>query len=132
MFYLNKYEHASLNVPEPKAGDMKEGEACTYGEALVLSDGKFTKCTSAEKPEYIAMTSISASEKKRKIHAARVDANQLWEVPVTADPTELVEGDKVTLSTDALGVTATTGGTATVYSLNNASKAGDKILVRFE
>ena len=44
----------------------------------------------------------------------------------------LTEGDKITINTDGLTVTATkTDGVATIVALNGAAAAGDKITVRF-
>ena len=56
---------------------------------------------------------------------------QSYEVPVTAAPTSLAVGSKVTLHTDGLQVTATTAsGVVTVEDLNGAKAAGDKLVVR--
>ena len=101
------------------------------GEALVLTSGKLTKCGATAKPEFIAMADCAADATNRLIPAARVEPNQLYEVPVQAAPTSLVEGSKVTLHTDGLQVTATTtSGVVTVESLNGAAAAGDIIVVR--
>lgn len=77
------------------------------------------------------MADCAATATNRIIPVARVEANQLYEVPVTAAPTSLVEGSKVTLHTDGMQVTATTtSGVVTVESLNGAAAAGDNIVVR--
>ena len=111
--------------------DVTDDEAVEYGEALVLASGKFTKCGATVKPTHIAMGSVAADATKRTLAAARVEDNQLYEVPVTAAPTGLTAGSKVTLHTDGLQVTATTtSGVVTVESLNGASAAGDIIVVR--
>ena len=131
MFYLIKIENSRMNVPEPVYLEVKEDEAVEYGEALVLTDGKLTKCGATTAPTHIAMGVLAADAEKRTIAAARVEKNQLYEVPVTAAPTALKVGDKVTLHTDGLQVTATTAsGVVTVESLNGATAAGDKIVVR--
>jgi hypothetical protein len=55
----------------------------------------------------------------------------VYEVPVTAAPTALKVGDKVTIHTDGLQVTATTtSGVITIESLNGATAVGDTIVVR--
>lgn len=131
MFNLIKIENGRMNVPEPVYHDVKDGEAVEYGEALVLTDGKLTKCAATTAPTHIAMGVLAADAKNRNLAAARVEKNQLYEVPVTADPTALKAGDKVTLHTDGLQVTATTAsGVITVESVNGATAAGDKIVVR--
>lgn len=131
MFKLIKIENARMNVPEPVFHEVTEDEAVVMGEALVLTNGKLTKCVATVKPEFIAMADCAADAAKRLIPAARVEPNQLYEVPVQAAPTSLVEGSKVTLHTDGLQVTTTTAsGVVTVESLNGAAAAGDTIVVR--
>ena len=131
MFKLIKIENARMNVPEPVFHEVTEDEAVVMGEALVLTNGKLTKCGATVKPEFIAMADCAADAANRLIPVARVEANQLYEVPVTAAPTSLVEGSKVTLHTDGMQVTATTAdGVVTVENLNGATAAGDTIVVR--
>ena len=131
MFKLIKIENARMNVPEPVFHEVTASEAVVMGEALVLKSGKLTKCEAAAKPEFIAMADCAADATNRLIPAARVEPNQLYEVPVQAAPTSLDEGSKVTLHTDGLQVTATTtSGVVTVESLNGAAAAGDIIVVR--
>lgn len=131
MFKLIKIENARMNVPEPVFHEVTASEAVQLGEALVLTSGKLTKCGATVKPEFIAMADCAATATNRIIPVARVEANQLYEVPVTAAPTSLVEGSKVTLHTDGMQVTATTtSGVVTVESLNGAAAAGDNIVVR--
>ena len=131
MFKLINIENARMNVPEPVFHDVTDDEAVEIGEALVLTAGKFTKCGATATPTHIAMGSLAADAKKRTLAAARVEKNQLYEVPVTAAPTALNVGDKVTLHTDGLQVTATTtSGVVTVENLNGAAAAGDVIVVR--
>lgn len=131
MFRLIKIENARINVPEPEYLDVTAAEAVSEGEALVLASGKLTKCGATVAPEFIAMASLSADATKRTIAVCRVEKNQVYEVPVTAAPTSLKVGDKVTLNTDGLQVTATTtSGVVTIVDLNGATAAGDKVVVR--
>lgn len=131
MFKLIKIENARMNVPEPVFHEVKASEAVELGEALVLTSGKLTKCGATVKPEFIAMADCAAAATDRIIPVARVEANQLYEVPITAAPSSLAEGSKVTLHTDGMQVTATTtSGVVTVESLNGAAAAGDNIVVR--
>ena len=131
MFRLMKIENARINVPEPEYLDVTAAEAVSEGEALVLTSGKLTKCGATTAPQFIAMASLSADATKRTIAVCRVEKNQVYEVPVTAAPTSLNVGDKVTLNTDGLQVTATTtSGVVTIVDLNGATAAGDKVVVR--
>ena len=131
MFKLLKIENARENVPSPVFLDVAANEAVAMGEALVLSGGTLTKCGATTTPAFIAMADLTAAAAKRTIPVARVASNQIYEVPVSAAPTSLKVGDKVTLHTDGLQVTATTtSGVVTVENLNGATAAGDKIVVR--
>lgn len=131
MFKLLKIENGRMNVPSPVYHEATSGEEISIGEALVLTDGKLTKCAATTKPEFIAMGHVGAADTNRKVAVCRVESNQVYEVPVTAAPTSLKVGDKVTLHTDGLQVTATTSsGVITVENLNGATAIGDKIVVR--
>lgn len=131
MFRLLKIENARLNVPEPEYLTVTAGEAVSEGEALVLASGKLTKCVATAAPTFIAMASLAADATKREIAVCRVEKNQVYQVPVTVAPTTLNVGDKVTLHTDGLQVTATTtSGVVTIVSLNGAAAAGDEVIVR--
>lgn len=131
MFKLLKIENARMNVPEPVYHEATAGEEINIGEALSLANGKLTKCGATTKPEFISMAYLAAGATARKIGVCRVESNQVYEVPVTAAPTALKVGDKVTINTDGLQVTATTSsGVITVESLNGATAAGDTIVVR--
>lgn len=131
MFRLLKIENARMNVPEPEYLDVTDAEAVAEGEALVLASGKLTKCGATAAPQYIAMGIKTAADTKRMIPVCRVEKNQVYAVPVTAAPASVKVGEKVTLHTDGLQVTATTtSGVVTVVDLNGASAAGDEIIVR--
>lgn len=131
MFRLLKIENARMNVPEPVYLEVTASEAVAIGEALVLTGGQLTKCGATTKPTYMAMGIKAADDPKRELPVCRVEANQVYAVPVTVDPSTLTVGDKVTLHTDGLQVTATTtAGVATVEDVGDAG-AGDEITVRF-
>ena len=131
MFRLLKIENARMNVPEPEYLEVTDGEAVAEGEALVLASGKLTKCGATAAPAYIAMGVKTAADTKRTIPVCRVEKNQVYAVPVTAVPTALKIGDKVTLYADGMQVTATTsGGVITVVDLCGATAIGDEIIVR--
>ena len=133
MFDLNRIENGRMNVPEPSFFNVKKAEAVEVGEALVLTSGELTKCGADAKPQFIAMRSCGTADKNREIPVCRVEGNQLYVVPVSAAPSDLKCGDKVTLHTDGLQVTATTeSGVVTVVDLLGATVAGDLILVRIE
>ena len=132
MFRLLKIENGRMNVPEPEYLEAKASEAIEYGEALVLTAGKLTKASGTTAPTHIAMAVKAAADADRRMPTCRIEPNQVYAVPVTAAPTSLVPGAKVTIHTDGLQVTATTtDGVAKVVDLNGAKAIGDEIIVRF-
>lgn len=131
MFKLIRIENGRMNVPSPVIHEVTASLAVYEGQALKLSGGKLAACGASDKPEYIAMGDKTAADENRQLAVCRVDAHQIYEVPVSAAPTSLKPGDKVTLSTDGLQVTATTtSGVVTVENLNGAAATGDTIIVR--
>ncbi len=127
MFDLKKILNGRMNVPEPERH--VAGVDIEPGMALTLSAGKLTVCAPTSVPTHISM-GIAKSGALCPVCAVAHD--QLYEVPVTAAPTSLTEGSKVTIAADGLGVTATTtSGVATIVALNGAAAAGDKIMIKF-
>jgi hypothetical protein len=125
MFNLIKIEGGRINVFEPQILTVG-GAAVKNGEALVLNAGVLEKATG--KPTFIALSDCA---KDGQVAVGRVEPNQIFETTVTAAPTSLKVGQKVTIS-DGLAVTATTtSGVAEIVDLCGATKSGDKILVRF-
>lgn len=130
MFKLIKIEGGRINVPEPQIFETQS--EIVDGQALVFNNGYLIAATETTKPTFIALANAhGTSSKAVKVHVARVEPNQIYEVPVTAAPTSLKVGNKVTLSAGT-GVTATTtGGVAEIVSLNGATTTGDTVIVRF-
>lgn len=132
MFDLKKIENGRMNVPEPEYYDAKASTDIEIGQALSLQGGVLAPVAGSTKPEFISLGKLTGSAVKREIPVARVNDEQVYEVSITAAPTSLKVGNKVTLSADGKEVTATTeGGVATIVNLCGAVAAGDKILVKF-
>lgn len=113
MFKLSK----SVGTPTPPfeylAGTSQE--SFSDGEALVLSSGLLTKCGATATPEFIcvgAHTGDGASQ----IPVMRINETLEFETSLAAAGTSLNIGDKVTLHTDGLQVTATT--TSGVFAIS--------------
>lgn len=104
-------------------------EAVVLGEALVTaSTGLLTKCGATAKPEYIA---VGPQDEKDVAPVVRVQDYQVWETQLSAAGTSLKIGNKVTLETDGLRVTATTAsGVAVIVDMEGAA-VGDSVRVRF-
>lgn len=103
-------------------------EAYTVGEALVISEGGATKCGPAAVPRYICMGPVNEAG---RLPASRVQKDIVYAAPLSAAGTSLKIGDKVTLHTDGLGVTATTAsGVAEIVGIEGTA-AGELVNVRF-
>lgn len=126
MFRLIKIEGGRINVPEPLVLTVGT-TAVVSGQGLVLNGGVLVSAN-AGKPAFIALANGAAGA---EIPVARVEPNQIYEVSITAEPTALKVGDKVTLSAGTEVTATTTSGVAEIVSLNGATKAGDIVVVRF-
>ena len=84
MFKLIKIENARMNVPEPVFHEVTEDEAVVMGEALVLTDGKLTKCGATVKPEFIAMADCAADATWSRISSTRCPYRRLLRASLRA------------------------------------------------
>ncbi len=111
-----KIHHREIDNMEPFVYlPITEGETYSRGEALKLAEGKATKCGAAELPEYICAGPCDV----RYVPAFPVHHTTVFEADYTAKPTI---GDRVTLHTDGLQVTATAGGTFEVLGVDEENK----------
>ena len=101
------------------------------GLALVMNGGQLAIATGATKPTYICMrekeTACTAGD---IIPVVRVQPDIIFETTFSAAATSVKAGTKLTLATNGLQVTATTGGAAEVIDMDGTA-AGDKVRVRF-
>lgn len=103
-------------------------ETIVAGEALVLTSGKLTKCGATASPAYIAVGPVNA---EGMVPCHRVNKGMIWDTMLQAAGTGLNIGDKVTLHTDGLQVTATTtSGVAEIVAMEGTA-AGSHVRVRF-
>ena len=102
------------------------------GMALTMTDGKLAVASGTSKPLYISMEEHAAAVTAGdEVSVIRVLPDTIFETEFSVAATSIKPGDKVTLSTDGLAVTATTtGGVAEVVSMSGAA-AGDAVRVRF-
>lgn len=133
MFRLTKILGGRINQPEPTKLPSTASETYAFGEALVLTNGKLTKCGATAKPGYIAGEDYAApADANRGVWVYPVTDSMIFACPIGAAPTSLTVGSRVTLSEDALGVSATTtSGVSELVDLSGATAAGDTVLVRF-
>lgn len=106
------------------------GEDFAVGEALKLASGKVTKCSGTTKPELIC---VGPANGAGEVPCVTVQDYMEFETTLAAAPTDgsLAVGDKVTIHTDGMQVTATkTGGVAQLVALAGQA-VGDRVTVRF-
>ncbi len=131
MFRLIRICGGRINVGESKKLPTTSAESYVWGEALTLVDGALTKCPPTTLPAFMAGENKLASD-EGTLCVYPVQPNMEFECPVNASPAQLKVGDKVTLSQDGMGVTATTvGGVATICDLRGTNAAGDLAVVKF-
>lgn len=102
------------------------------GLALYLNAGALAIATGTTKPEYICMEEHEAAVAAgTPVYVLPVSPDIEFETQATAAMTAVKVGNKVTLATDGLGVTATTtDGVAQVVALEGTA-VGDNVRVRF-
>lgn len=102
------------------------------GMALYQNGGNLTTATGTTKPTYISMRNQDAALVAGDIiPVVRVQKDVVWETELSAAGTSLKRGDKVTIATDGLAVTATTtDGIAEIVEILGTA-VGDKVRVRF-
>lgn len=103
------------------------------GMALTQTSGNLAIASGTTAPTYISLcereTACSAGD---IIPVMRVSHDVIFEVTTTAAMTSVNLGDKVTLHTDGLQITATaTSGVAEVVSYPNGTAKGAAVRVRF-
>lgn len=127
MFTYHQFDHGQTPPLEYLTG--KEGENFSAGEALSLSAGVLTKCGATAKPDYICMGPM---KEDGTVPCSKVAGSIVYDAPLTVAGAALKLGNKVTLSADGMGVTATTAeGVATIVRMDGTA-IGDLVGVRFE
>ena len=102
------------------------------GMALTQTSGNLALASGTTKPTYISMreqdTALTAGD---LIPVVRVQPDVIFETELSAEGTSLKVGNKVTIATDGLRVTATTSdGIAEIVEILG-TEIGDKVRVRF-
>ena len=134
MFKLIKIQNSGRNVPEPEKLKKFSPISIKAGEALILDDGEVAPCPATVMPSYIAFA--HADDSCETVVCYPITNDMLFETTINDSPESLIEGYKVTIGKDSDGrsvcVTSTiNSGVATIVDLNGATKAGDKVTVRF-
>lgn len=106
--------------------------AYKIGMGLTVADDGSTKVAATGVPEYICM-STKTGVAGEFVQAIRVSKDDTYEANLSAAGTDLDIGDKVTIDTDGIRVTATTtSGVAKIVGFKTEGKAsGDGVLIKF-
>lgn len=103
------------------------GESYTVGEALKLSGGAVTLCSGATAPSHICVGAAG----EQGVPCVEVQEYMEFDTTLSASGAALKVGDKVTLYTNGLSVTATTeSGVAEITGMEGTA-AGDHVTVKF-
>lgn len=122
------FKHESGRPPGFEYLPGKDGETFAVGELLVQSADGLTKCGATAAPGFLC---VGKQQSDGCVPVTRVRKDIVYTATLTAAGTALKVGNKVTISADGLGVTATTtSGVAEIVSLPGTAD-GDEILVRF-
>lgn len=101
------------------------------GMALKVSGGNLAAATGADVPQYISMCErAGVCTAGERIPVIRVQPDILFESTAAAALSGVTAGTKVTLHTDSLQVTATSGGAAELVELDGTA-SGSRVLLRF-
>lgn len=118
-------------IPPIEYHEGKAGEEFAVGELLTLGDTGVTKCTGAKAPTHLC---VGPRQMNGTVPCTRVHHGIEYETELAVAPAEgaaLKVGQKVTIHTDGMGVTATTAsGVANIVYIEGQA-VGDKVRVRF-
>ena len=107
------------------------GESYAVGEALKQSGGKVTLCSGTTKPEYIC---VGPAKDAGEVHCVAVQDYMEFQTTLAvapADSATIGVGDKVTIHTDGMQVTATkTSGVAQLVRVDGQT-VGSVVVVKF-
>lgn len=108
-----------------------DSESYQVGEALKLASGKVTLCSAAVAPSHVCVGPI---DDNGVVPCVEVQKYMEFETTLGVAPTDSATvgvGDKVTLHTDGMQVTATkTGGVAEVTGIDGQT-VGSRVTVKF-
>lgn len=118
--------------PVIKTLPSKASTTYKIGDALVMSGGVLEKATGTTVPEYICACNYAApATGQEDISVYLIDKMHEYETTFAAAPTDIKEGSKVTIHTDAAQVTATTASGIVTVVKKLGNESGSKCIVKF-
>ena len=133
MFHLLKILNGRTGVPEPSRIALTSAATVKYGTPVIISNGTLTKmsASSTALPTHLVL----ADSEGKEILATPIFPEMVFEVPLGAAATTLVEGKEYLVASDGLSLSATAADSskrgAKLVSANGAKAAGDTVTVRF-
>jgi hypothetical protein len=122
----------SRAIPQVEYYLLTDGEASVEGEAMVQTSGRLTKCGATTTPQFIAMkTQALEAASVTPIPVHRVKEDDVFEVNSMATVAASLIGNKVTLHTDGLLITATTSSGVAEIGTTDGVTTTSKCTVRF-
>lgn len=121
------------NFQTPEVYPTTANESYTAGEGLVLRAGELIKAGATVKPTHIAAKTYAApASGNEDLPVYPVVPHHVYETTFAVNALPIKEGDKVTLHSDGVQVTATAAnGVATITKKLGAGVAGTKVYVQF-
>lgn len=111
---------------------LTDNEASTEGEALVQTSGRLTKCGATAVPQFIALkTQTAETTSVTPIPVHRIKEDDVFAVDSMATVAVTLIGNKVTLHTDGLLITATTSSGVAEIGTTDGATTTSKCTVRF-
>ena len=102
------------------------------GMLMKLDGGKLAKASGSDVPEFLCIEERSAAVSAGDpVKVVRVEPDTDYETVFSAAATGLGPGDKVTIATDGLRVTATTASGVAEIVYMEGTASGDTVIVRF-
>ena len=112
---------ASLKTEVLEKFPVTNAEEVVVGELLKLADGKLTKASGTDVPQFIAESGV----RDGFVTVKRIYEDEIYETKLAADGTALNIGDKVTIHEDGLKATATTeSGVFEICEILDAAEGG--------
>ncbi|NCB75116.1 MAG: hypothetical protein EOM51_10295 [Clostridia bacterium] len=119
-------------TPDRKMLPTTANETYVVGELLVMTTGALTKCAATATARYVCNQNyVAPATGQEPISVTPITDNLLFETVFSADATLVNVGDKVTIASDGLRVTATTtAGVAEIARKLGTGAAGTGVWVR--
>ena len=135
MFKLIKILNSGVNVPEIEKFPCAHGLELDAGSCVLYDNDRGEIYVGAEVscPPFIVAKAVKKDDTFALCY--RISPGMIFEVPVIGDPANISPGLSVELMIEsgrgAYAISDTDGGPAKIYSLEGATKSGDKVLITF-